>query len=342
MTGHDEIETRLIQAMAITPSAPVMQRLDERVAAMLAAPAVRPMPPFARRLLRPMLLAAALALAAGAVAAALTLIDRLAEEVSPGWATAWDRAEVLGIRQTDGDVTLTLERAYVDLNQVMLGVSVDGLGALPDAGDGTRNDHRLSWVVEIRGPGGWRIHPEASGDAARVVEGEESAVIFTFGSPPYVAGPWELSVSSVGYGEGNMTDGTWDFAFELPEPVGTTVTSSASDTVGDATLTLTELRIAPSTIVARIRLDVDGTPLAYWSAGTGQDGEVIRHGEATFQIAQETIHAATPEENGYLTASGSDEAAGTWEVVIPELGYTTADGENVSLVGPWTLTVTVP
>jgi hypothetical protein len=149
-------------------------------------------------------------------------------------------------------------------------------------------------------------------------------------------------VRSVGYGEGNMPDGTWDFAFELPEPVGTTVTSSASDTVGDATLTLTELRIAPSTIVARIRLDVDGTPLAYWSAGTGQDGEVIRHGEATFQIAQETIHAATPEENGYLTASGSDEAAGTWEVVIPELGYTTADGENVSLVGPWTLTVTGP
>ena len=189
MTANDEIETRLVQAMAITPSAPVMRRMDERVAAMLAAPAVRPTRSGARRLLRPMLLAATLALAAGAVAAAVTLIDRLAEEASPGWATTWERAEVLGIHQTDGDVTLTLERAYVDLNQVMLGVSVDGLGALPDAGDGSRNDHLLSWDVEIRGPGGWRIHPEASGDAARVVEGEESAFIFTFGSPPSVPAP---------------------------------------------------------------------------------------------------------------------------------------------------------
>jgi hypothetical protein len=342
MTGHDEIETRLVQAMAITPTAAIMRRMDERVAAMLAAPAVHPTPSGARRLLRPMLLAATLALAAGAVAAAVTLIDRLAEEVSPGWATAWERAEVLDISQTDGDVTLTLERAYVDLNQVMLGVSVDGLDPLPVPGDGMRNDHMLSWVVELRGPGGWRIDPEASGDAARVVEGEESALIFTFGSPPSVAGPWELSVSSVGYGQGNMTDGTWDFAFELPEPMGTAVTSGASDTVGDATLTLTELRIAPSTLVARIRLQVDGTTFAGWSAGTGQDGEVIRHGEATFQIDQETIHAATPEENGYLTAAGADEATGTWEVVIPELGYTNADGEGVSLVGPWTLTVTVP
>jgi hypothetical protein len=342
MISNDEIETRLVRAMAITPSAPIMRRLDERVAAMTAAPTVRSTPSPARRLLRPLLLAATLALVAGAVAAALTLIDRLAAEQSPGWATAWERAEVLGIHQTDGDVTLTLERAYVDLNQVMLGVSVDGLDALPDNGDGIGNDHLLSWVVEIRGPGGWRIQPEAGGDSARVVEGQASAFIFTFGSPPSVAGRWELSVSSVGYGAERMTDGNWDFTFDLPGPVGTATTSSATDTVGDATLTLTELRIAPSTLVARIRLEVDGTTFAGWSAGTGQDGQVIRHGETTFQIDQETIHAATPGENAYLTAAGSDDAAGTWQIVIPELGYTTADGKGVSLDGPWTLTVTVP
>ena len=341
MTGNDDIEMRLIRAMAITPPPPVMGRLDERVAATLAASTHRSAPSGNRRLMRPMLLAAALAMAAGAVGAAVTLIDRLAE-ASPGWTIAWERAEVLDIRQTEGGVTLTLERAYVDLNQVMVGVSIDGLDALPAASDGSRSDHLLSWVTEIRGPGGWRFQPEDSSNAARVVEGEHSAFIFTFGSPPSVPGPWEFSVSSVGYGAGSMTEGTWDFAFELPAPDGTLVTAAASDTVGDARLTLTELRISPSMLSARLRLDVGGTSVAGWSANTGQEGEVFRHGEATFQIIEETIHAATPDENRYLTASGIEEAGGTWEIVIPELWYTTADGEDVNVTGPWTLTVDVP
>jgi len=342
MSGHDEIETRLIQAMAITPSALIMRRLDERVASMLEAAAARPTPSGARRLLRPMLLAAALTLTAGAVGAAMTIIDRLAEESSPGWAAAWERADVLGIQQADAGLTLTLERAYVDVNQVLLGISIDGLNALPLPGDGSRNDFMLSWVTELRGPGGWTITPEESRNAERVVEGEHSAFIFTFGSPPMTAGSWELSVTSVGYGAGAMTDGAWTFAFELPEPAGTVVTADASDTVGDATLTLTELRISPSTLVARIGLDVAGSMVAAWSPGTGQDGEVIRHGDATYQIIEEAIYEATPNENAYLTDAGAEDAAGTWEIVIPELGYTTPDGEDVNVVGPWTLSVTVP
>jgi hypothetical protein len=342
MNGHDEMETRLIEAMAVTPSAAILRRLDDRVAAILAAPTANRGRFGFGRFLRPMALAAALALTAGAVGAALTLIDRLAEESSPGWAAAWERAEVLGIQQTDAGLTLTLERAYVDVNQVLLGISIDGLDALPLASDGSRNDPMLSWHTELRGPGGWTIQPEESGNAGRVVEGTSSAFIFTFGSPPKTAGSWELSVTSVGYGAGAMTDGAWTFAFDLPEPAGTVVAPDASDTVGDATLTLTELRISPSIVVARIGLVVDGTTVASWSPGTGQDGEVIRHDGATYQIGEETLHAATPHENEYLTSAGVENAAGTWEIVIPELGYTTADGEDVKVVGPWTLTVTVP
>jgi len=338
MSGQDHIEDRLSKAMAFTPSTVAMQSLDERVARMLAAPAARRAPSGMGRLLRPMALAAALALTAGAVAAALSLIDRLAEETSPGWATAWERAEILGIQRTDAGLTLTLERAYVDVNQVMLGIAIDGLDPL-QLGDSA---YRLSGVTQLTGPGGWTPLPEESNNVARDVAGDESAFIFTFGSPPLTAGMWELSVTSVGYGEGNMTDGSWNFAFELPEPAGTAVTANASDTVGDATLTLTELRVSPSIVVARIRLDVAGTTFAGWSAGTGQDGEVIRHGEATYQINEEGIFEATPQENEYLTLEGAENAAGTWEIVIPELGYTTADGEGVGIVGPWTLTVTVP
>jgi hypothetical protein len=200
----------------------------------------------------------------------------------------------------------------------------------------------LSWHTELRGPGGWTIQPEESSNVARVVEGTRSAFIFTFGAPPQIPGSWELSVTSVGYGAGAMTDGAWTFAFELPEPAGTVVTDDASDTVGDATLTLTELRISPSIVVARVGLVVDGTTVASWSPGTGQDGEVIRHGDEAYQIVEEAIYAATPSENEYLTDAGAEDAAGTWEIVIPELGYTNREGQPVSVIGPWTLTVTVP
>jgi hypothetical protein len=340
MIGQDEIETRLIEAMAVNPSAAVIRRLDDRVSAMLAAPTTRRAPFDFGRLMRPLTLAVGLALTVGAVGAAITIIDRLAEESSPGWQAAWERAEILGIQQADAGLTLTLERAYVDVNQVLLGISIDGLDALPS--DGSRNEDMLSWHTELRGPGGWTIQPEESSNVARVVEGTRSAFIFTFGAPPQIPGSWELSVTSVGYGAGAMTDGAWTFAFELPEPAGTVVTDDASDTVGDATLTLTELRISPSIVVARVGLVVDGTTVASWSPGTGQDGEVIRHGDEAYQIVEEAIYAATPSENEYLTDAGAEDAAGTWEIVIPELGYTNREGQPVSVIGPWTLTVTVP
>lgn len=342
MNGQDEIEMRLINAMAITPSAEMIRRLDDRVAAILAAPTARSGPSGTRRFLRPMVLAAALALAAGAVGAAVGLINRLAEEASPGWATAWERAEVIGVSQTDAGVTLTLERAYVDVNQAIVGITIDGLDVLPAPSDGTRNDELLSWVTEIRGPDGWRSQPEESSNTAAVVEGGQSAFLFSFGSPPSVAGPWEFSVTSVGYGEGNMTEGTWDFAFELPDPEGTVVVADAVDTVGQATLRLTELRIAPSALVARIALEVAGSTVVGWSPGTGQDGEVIRLGDETFQIDEQTLYAATPDENAYRTSVGVDDPAGTWQIVIPELWYTDGDGRDVNVVGPWTLEVTVP
>jgi hypothetical protein len=338
MSGHDDIENRLTRAMAFTPSAVAMQGLDERVAKMLAAPAAPQARSGMGRLLRPLALAAALALTAGAVVAAVSLIDQLAEEASPGWATAWERAEILGIQQTDAGLTLSLERAYVDVNQVVLGMVIDGLDPLL-LGDGA---NQLSWRTELIGPNGWTPPAEASNNVARGVAGDQSAFIFTFGSPPVTAGMWQLSVTSIGYGEGNMTDGSWTFAFELPEPEGTVVTGEASDTVGDATLTLTELRISPSIVVARIRLDVAGTTFAGWSAGTGQDGEVIRHGEATYQIWEEGIFAATPQENEYLTMEGVEDGDGTWEIVIPKLGYYPTADEGIHLEGPWTLTVTVP
>lgn len=345
MSTNEEIETRLLRAVDVTPSEDGVRWLDQRVAQVMA----RPMPthrrglPTRRMFLRPLALVAAFVVLAGAAGAALGLLERIVEP-TPGWRTGWDRAEILGIRQTDGGLTLTLERAYTDLNQVMVGITVEGLEALPIPTDGSRADHILSWVTELRGPNGWAIQPGQSSNVGRIIETDLSAFIMTFGAPPPVAGTWELTVTSVGYGgmTGGMIDGTWRFEFELPRPTGTVVSTDASDTVGQATLTLTQLRVTPTTITARIALDVAGSTVAYWSAGTGQKGEAVRHGDTSYDIGEETLLDASPDENEYRTSAGSDEVAGSWEIEIPDLWYHSGDGQDVHLAGPWTLTVTVP
>jgi hypothetical protein len=137
-----------------------------------------------------------------------------------------------------------------------------------------------------------------------------------------------------------MVDGIWRFEFELPQPEGTVVTVNTTAAVGGATLTLSELRVTPTAIGARIALDVTGDTIAYWSPGTGLK-DAVRHGGTSYEIADETLFATTPDVNEYRTSAGSMDAAGTWEIEIPDLGYTNDAGQNIHLVGPWTLTVTV-
>jgi hypothetical protein len=346
MTTREEIETRLLRAVEVTPSEDGLRWLDQRVAQVAASPAAargrRLSTP--RMLLRPMALVAVFLLLAGAVGAAIGLIDRLVE-ATPGWRTAWDRAEVLSLRQTDAGLTLTIERAYADLNQVVVGISVDGLEAPPGLTDDDGNvDHILSWDIELRGPGGWtnlsvQPHPDIAG---RMVEANQSAFIITFSDPPPVAGTWKLTVSSVGYGAttNGMVDGTWQFAFDLPKPMGTALSAAVSDTVGQATVTLTELRITPTMITFTSSLDVAGTRVVFWSPGRVTS---IRHGDTSYEIADVTHIDANPNQNVSRTTAGTDETAGTWEIEIADLWYSSGDGgPDVHLDGPWTLTVSVP
>lgn len=346
MTTREEIETRLRKAVEVEPSQDGLRWLDQRVAQIATRPIAAARSGAARRrfILRPLALVAAFVLLAGAVGAAVGLLDRLVE-ATPGWRTAWDRAEVLGLRQTDSGVTLTLERAYADLNQVVVGITVDGLEAPPGLTDDDGNvDHILSWDMELRGPGGWtnlsvQPHPDIAG---RVVEANQSAFIMTFSDPPPGAGTWELTVSSVGYGAttNGMVDGTWQFAFVLPKPTGTAVSAAVSNTVGQATVTLTELRITPTMITFTSSLDVAGSTVVFWSPGRVTS---IRHGDTSYDIADVTHFDANPNQNVFRTAAGTDETAGTWEIEIADLWYSTSDdGPDVHLDGPWTLTVSVP
>ena len=372
MTTRDQIETRLLQAVAVEPSEDGLRWLDQRVAQVVARPAALPRQGRSafRLVLRPLALVAALMLLAGAVAGGMGLLDQLFQSSAPGWRTGWDRAERLDLKQTDAGVTITLERAYADLNLVLVGFTVAGLEAAPlsDHGDAVP----IEWRAELRDPTGRSLEQWATSlGGSEIADSSLSAVGNVWeGAVTPVAGTWVLTFTSVGYNSGGfvpgectvgntdpacvnppanaMVDGTWRFEFELPAPAGTMVSPNVSDTQGQATLTLTEMRITPTMVTSRIALRVNGSTVADWHPNIS-----IRRGDTTY-ISNSSYHVTQDpnsqgpngDVNEFLTISGADVATGTWVIEIPELTYrSTTDTpieDEIRLDGPWTLTVTVP
>ena len=376
MTSHDPIEARLRGAFAFEPSADGLAWLDGRVAEVIAqgGSAARSRRPSLRTFLRPLpLLAAFLLLAATAIGGA-ALIERLVDSSGvPGWRTGWDQAQVVGTSRTIEGVTVTLERAYADRNRVLVGFTVEGIGA--QGGASGAGVAPLEWVAHIRDPQGSSAEQWATSQAAiGADETQASAVIHTWeGAVAPVAGTWQLTISSLGQGAGGgggfapgactvgatdpecqgrasaVVEGPWTFDFELPAPAGTIVSNPVSDTRGSATLTLTELRITPTAVSTRIALRVDGAVVHGWTPGN--HALVVRHDDASYTSNASTrITTDTSEqgphgdENEFMAIAGSDDPSGTWVIEITDVEY--ASGAGVGnmrrLSGPWTLSVDVP
>jgi hypothetical protein len=375
MTTSNEIETRLLRAVAFEPSEDGLRWLDQRVAQTVARPVALPRRGFAipRFILRPVLVLAALLLLAGAVAGGMGLLDRLFESAGmPGWHTAWDRAERLDLTQTDAGVTITLERAYADLNMVLVGFTVAGLEPAPEG-----EAAKIEWRAELRDPAGRSLEQWATSlSGSAIADPNLSAVGNVWeGSVAPMAGTWELTFSSVGSRSGGfvsgecdasntdpacvnppanaMVDGTWRFTFKLPAPAGTVVTPNVSVAESGATLTLTQLRITPTMVTSRIAMRVDGSTVADWSPVNGPGTSLlgsVRHGGDAYDVNSSDHLTQDPAAQGpygdvneFMTVAGSDQAAGLWEYTIPTISYRKdLNSPEVTLTGPWTLTVTVP
>ena len=120
--------------------------------------------PLRANAVRPLAVLAAFVLLTGAVGAALNLLDRTVESSgTPGWQTAWNRAQNLGIAETDAGVTITVERAYADRNQVLVGFTVAGLE--PPV-SGTAEPPALEWTTTLTDPTGRKL---SNGRPARLV-----------------------------------------------------------------------------------------------------------------------------------------------------------------------------
>jgi hypothetical protein len=356
MTGADSTEQRLRSALEVVPSSDALGWLDGRVQQLIA----RHGEPTAKRglswrwFLRPLPLIVAFLLLAGGAAAALTLMERLATTSGPGWAAAWELAEVIDQTQSDQGYTVTLERAYADVNQVVTFVTVtaDDPG-LPEAGEGGS-----VWFN-----GGLR---DASGRALEAplstmrVENALSASVGMWVDPTPQAGTYVLEISSIEVLPADFdaetlpapTTGTWRFEFELPAPAGVVVEPAATASHDGLTVELAELRVAPSMIAGRMYLTVDGAPAPVWSATIAEvlhDGEKIStDNNADFLAIPLREEGATGVE--FRTAFGAELASGTWELRISQITFPEnfdpltgeSDDEWAPRDGDWVLTVEVP
>ncbi len=306
-----------------------------------------------RVFLRPLAVVAAFVLLTGAVVGAVGLVERLSQQM-PGWRVAYDRGEVIGASQTDAGYTITLERAYGDINQVVAFFSIERAGGLeaPRSSDGFLINHFSLNAVDVLNPaGGHGIARTGIADLEPNLAAAAEAFQF---EAPLVAGTYQLSISEIGFGGSGpacvspcMDDeitGTWQFAFDIPAPAGATVAVDAVDTVGPGTLHLTELQVSPTMIRARISLEIDGTLVSAWA---GPLSGTLRHAGA-----EHVVDSGVPQYVGdppdgtgqtlFFTTSGSDELSGTWEIHMSDVSYQLADEDLITLTGPWTLTVTVP
>lgn len=349
MTTLDDVDTRLRRALEVSLPDVGGRMLDARVALAIDQPTAARNWRMrgARSLLRPLALATALALAAGTVAATLTVLERIVSESPAGIRTAWDRGALLALEATDAGVTIRLDRAYADLNQVVAFFTIEGY---PEVAPGAGEGMALGWTAELRDPEG-----RLAGEWARVRGGSEgdelgvSAHVHVWeGAVTQVTGTWELTFTSIGYGAGGFVpgectagsteaacvdppassavEGVWRFEFELPQPAGSIIATELTATVDDAVVTLSELRISPTMITAAMALRVEGETVTSWSNGdlsiTGPDGTYVTN--ASYHVTQDPQdQGPAGDENLFMTSEGSDEAAGTWVLTFPQLWYAT-------------------
>jgi hypothetical protein len=245
--------------------------------------------------------------------------------------------------------TITLERAYADMNQVVVFLNVAGpLTAEP----GSLVDLGMA-LIDSSGD-----HPVEVGFGG--VETDLAAVVRAWDSHVEAAGTYVLEVGSIQAIPGGpftelpaAIEGAWRFEFELPEPVGSAIQPGVDATVGDATVTLAEARFSPSMIRGVMYLTVDGAPAPVWSAQI----ESVRHDDELVSTDTDANFYATPIRDpaatgvDFRTGFGTDVPSGTWEITISEIQFpelaVSEDGSEVdfdaaTLQGPWTLTFMVP
>jgi len=324
MNGNGSPEHRLASAWALAP-ADGFASTDRRIAALLAHPETARPPRRWRALRVALALAAALLVLAGAAAGAMRPLDLVAT-ATPGTAVAWDQGVEINQRQVHDGYAVTLARGYADINQVVLGVSVER------AGDSQRLD--LGFVTELRDPAGVVLGP-ADGVTFGANDSNGQAEMLTFGPTTSSDGEYTLRLGIAG--EGEQPDMAWTFRFKLPAPAGALVHVAQTQTTDEASIAVSDVRLSPTMITAAIHLEPTDQGASGWAA-IGY----FKHGRQTIDVDWGTRRGPSDLDQTAGTYSGTGDPAGSWTLVITELVGERPDGTQVRLEGPWEFAFSAP
>lgn len=320
MNDKRTLEQRLASAFAVAP-ADGFDSTDRRIAALTAHPDASRRPRPWRPLRVGLALAAAFIVLAGAAAGAMHLLDRVATG-SP----AWDRGVEIGQRQVHGDYAVTLARGYADINQVVLGLSVErvGEGGLVDAG----------FVPELTDPAGVILAPGAAPSiGANDTTGQ--AEMLNFAPTTSSDGDYTLRLGIAGKGE--QPDLAWTFRFKLPAPAGALVHVAQTQTTVEASIAVGDVRLSPTMITASIHLEPSDREASGWAAMG-----YVKHDDQTIDIGWGVSRGPGDLDQTAGTNAGVDDVGGAWTLVITELVGERPDGTQVRLAGPWEFTFSAP
>jgi hypothetical protein len=326
------LEGALTSALSVTPGASDLARLDERMRRALVAPPARRgwrtrlLPGSRPRLALVVLLIVLITAAAGGTA----LIERVFSNY-PGWQRAWDRAETIGLRQTVGGRTVVVERAYLDANQVLIGVSAEGASDLTAA---IRVDGRVP--EGMLATGAERPRTDTAAQLFNVITppgtGERAHIDLVIRTIPEL----EEVTGAIG--------GPWHFEFDLRSDGGTAWRGSETRTVSGVTMTLDELVVSPTTVQAH--LVFDGPKLDATDDSWIPTGKIIRGEKRTpFNIGKDLRllggRTGGPQEQLLFTMDGFDAERGTVTVRIDRITASANNGkqEMLTIEGPWVFEV---
>lgn len=348
--GFDDLERDLRLALAWEPPAAVATMMDQRVVRARASMARSERRPWPRRHLRLVLLVAA-ALALMGASVALSLLQQAAQ-LMPGWRVAYDQAEILNLSQTAKGYTVTLERGYVDPNQLVLGFVVTGP-------NGQTRAVPRGTVTDAQG----RSFLDTAGGDIQAELQNSAATISSYQVPPGVGSEVALTATfaelmPVTVENAAAPKGPWVFHFILPVHPATVVEPMQTVEAAGVPITLHRMQASATTVRVHLVLDLARVSTAHWSRWSMEG--TLRHGHGPAQDL--TWNALPPEwigqpkdqiealidksETGSVmmrqTFTGSSAPSGTWILTIDRLTGFDGQGATTEVPGPWVFTIQVP
>jgi hypothetical protein len=332
----DPLESALADLLSRRPPDALLARLDERIGRAVAAPQARSARRPRRIGRRPVALLVAAAVLAGA-GAPLGFYDGLGAGFDYGFSIQLARSVAVGATAVDDGFRVTIDRAYLDGERLMLAVRVtdelkrsevnqlmamysvvsDENGVWPGAGVATSHPIGRWSATNIQ----WRLAPAPLPRGSHRLRVEIPHIFWH--DPALPSGddnwPWHRQA------------GEWSFDIELPVDGGATVVrpGTAIDVDG-VRVTLDEVVVGGSAI----RVTLGNDDRATWSAV----GSIRRGGEAYPFVVQAV---GEPGVMALQADGGTDDPSGAWTIVIDAFDRDVG-GREQRISGPWEFAVTVP